>query len=337
MRDHESALLLYEEAMAFAGSAALRAFARLGVADHVDDDVPVPVTVLAAATGTRTAGLARLLRFLASRGVVRRHDGDQYTLAPLGRALRSSAEPSARSGVLMFTDPMFWTMCHRLESSLTDHEPDFARYFGEPLDDYFARNPETDELFYEGMATVSDAENAIVAAAADLPGSGTIVDVGGRNGSMLLTALQARPGLDGVLFDRPDALDTRRLEEAGQDGRWKAVGGDFFLDVPRGDVLVLKRILHNWDDQDSVRILSSCRRALEPGGRVLVVDAVVPEDGGKHQSHLMDLMMLGAFTGQERTAAELRPLFAAAGLRVTRVVPTSSVMSIVEAVAGAQA
>ncbi|MFT7835662.1 methyltransferase [Saccharothrix sp. BKS2] len=334
MRDHESALVLYDEAMAFVRSAALRAFARLNVADHLDDDEPVPVSALAAATGARPDGLARLLRFLATRGVVRQHDDDRYTLAELGRALRSTAEPPARSGVLMFTDPMFWTTCHRLESSLTDEEPTFARYFGEPLGDYFAANPETDALFYEGMATVSDAENALIAAASDLPDSGTVVDVGGRNGTMLLAALQARPGLDGVLFDRPDALNTSRLEAAGQDGRWKAVGGDFFTEVPRGDVLVLKRILHNWDDEESVRILRACLRALEPGGRVLVVDAVVPEDGSEHQSHLMDLMMLSAFTGRERTTAELRPLFTAAGLRVTRVIPTPSVMSIVEAVAG---
>lgn len=337
MRDHDSALALHEEAMAFVRSAALRAFARLDVADHLDDDVPVPVTALAEATGTRPDGLDRLLRFLATRGIVRRHDDGRYTLAAAGRALRATAAPPARAGVLMFTDPMFWTTCHRLEASLTDHEPTFARYFGEPLPDYFAGNPDVDELFHEGMATVSDAENAIVAAAAGLPGSGTVVDVGGRNGSMLLAALAVRPGLDGVLFDRPDALDTRRLDAAGRDGRWKAVGGDFFTEIPRGDVLVLKRILHNWDDTDSVRILRACRDALEPGGRVLVVDAVVPEDGREHQSHLMDLMMLGALTGQERTATQLRPLLAAAGLRVTRVIPTSSAMSIVEAVAGARA
>lgn len=336
MRDHESALFLYDEAMAFVRSAALRAFARLNVADHLDDAVPVPVSTLAAATGTRPDGLARLLRFLATRGVVHRHR-DGYTLGPVGGALRSTAEPPARSGVLMFTDPMFWTTCHRLESSLGDREPTFTRYFGEPLGDYFAGHPEIDELFHEGMATVSDAENAIVAAAADLPSTGTIVDVGGRNGSLLLAALQARTGVDGVLFDRPDALDLRRLEAAGQDGRWKAVGGDFFTEIPRGDVLMLKRILHNWNDTDSVRILRCCRRALEPGGRVLVIDAVVPEDGGEHQSHLMDLMMLGALTGQERTARQLRPLFAAAGLRVTQVIPTSSVMSVVEAVTGAPA
>jgi SAM-dependent methyltransferase len=337
MRDHESALVLYDEAMAFVRSAALRAFARLNVADHLDDDAPVAVTELAAATGARPDGLARLLRFLASRGIVHRHDDDRYTLGAVGRALRSTAEPSARSGVLMFTDPMFWTTCHRLESSLTDQDPTFARYFGEPLGDYFTANPEIDALFYEGMATVSDAENAIIAAASDLPDSGTVVDVGGRNGSMLLAALRARPGLDGVLFDRPDALDTRRLDAAGLDGRWKAVGGDFFAEVPRGDVLILKRILHNWDDADSVRILGTALRALEPGGRVLVVDAIVPEDDREHQSRLMDLMMLGAMTGQERTASELRPLFTAAGLRVTRVIPTPSVMSIVEAVPEARA
>ncbi|WP_007023438.1 methyltransferase [Saccharomonospora iraqiensis] len=337
MRDHESALVLYEEAMAFVRSAALRAFARLNVAEHLDDEVPTTVSALARATGARPDGLSRLLRFLASRDVVRRYDEDRYTLAPVGRALRGDAEPSARSGVLMFTDPMFWTTCHRLESSLTDPEPTFARHFGEQLGDYFSANPEIDELFYEGMATVSDAENAIVATASDLPDSGTVVDVGGRNGSMLLAALRARPALEGVLFDRPDALDTHRLDQAEEHGRFKAVGGDFFSEVPRGDVLVLKRILHNWDDTDSIRILDSCRRALEPGGRVLVVDAVVPENDSEHQSRLMDLMMLGACTGQERSAAELEPLFTAAGLRLTRVIPTSSVMSIVEAVAGARA
>ncbi|OOC53338.1 MULTISPECIES: methyltransferase [Nocardiopsis] len=332
MDDHTSALFLYEEAMAYTYSAALRTAAALGVADHLDD-TPADLGPLAEATGARPDALRRVLRLLASRGVFDEHPGDRFSLGDRGRALRGDSTAPASPGVLMFTDTMFWTMTHRLPESVRDARPEFARFFGRTLPEYLDSDPALDGLYYEGMATVSDAENALVVRGCELPAHGVVADLGGRNGSLLASALREHPGLSGVLFDRPGAVDTGRLE-AAEDlrGRWRTAEGDFFTEVPPADVHLLKRILHNWDDEQSVRILENCRRALRPGGRVLVVDAIVPQDGTEHQGKAMDLMMLAALTGRERSAAELEPLFTEAGLRLSRVMGTSSVMSVAEGV-----
>ncbi|WP_159941982.1 MULTISPECIES: methyltransferase [unclassified Nocardiopsis] len=332
MDDCDSALFLYEEAMAYTYSAALRTAAAVRVADHIHAE-PRPVGELAEATGTRPDALRRVLRLLASRDVFREHPGDRFSLTDRGRSLRGDAAVCAVPGILMFTDTMFWTMTHELPASTRDPHPRFARFFGRSLPEYLDADPAVDGLYREGMATVSDAENDLVARACELPENGTVVDVGGRNGSLLVPVLRGRPGLRGVLFDRPEAVDTGRLEAAPDlEGRWRALGGDFFEEVPPADVYLLKRILHNWDDERSVRILENCRRAMAPGGRVLVVDAVIPPGGGMHQSKAMDLMMLAALTGQERSEAELEPLFTAAGLRLSRVIGTPSVMSVAEGV-----
>ncbi|HEV3001233.1 MAG TPA: methyltransferase [Solirubrobacteraceae bacterium] len=331
MTSEESALLLFEEAMAFTYSAALRAAAALDLADHLADRPRTPGE-LAAACGADADGLHRILRLLAGRGVVREDAGGRFHLTPKGDALRSTAPMPARTGVLMFTDELFWSTSQRLAASLTDADPSFEKAFGMPMARYF-EDAGREALFYEGMAAVSDAENPLIARSCELPARGTVVDVGGRSGAFLLTVLRERPGLRGVLFDLHPAADGRTLDLDGVAGRWETVQGDFFEAVPPGDVLVLKRILHNWDDDDCVRILESCRRALAPGGRVLVVDAIIPAGNAPHQSKEMDLMMLAALTGRERTADQLEPLFAAAGLRLDRVVPTPSVMSIAEGVA----
>jgi hypothetical protein len=327
----ESALLLYEDAMAFTYSAALRAAAALDLADHLADRPRTPAE-LAAACGADADGLHRIMRVLAARDVFREDADGRFDLLPKGDALRTTASVSARSGILMFTDELFWSTSQRLATSVKDVDPSFEKVFGMPMARYL-ENTDREALFYEGIATVSDAENPAVARSYEFPARGTVVDVGGRSGALLLTVLRAHPGLRGVLFDLEPGSDGRRLDLDGVAARWQTVQGDFFEEVPPGDVLVVKRVVHNFDDEDAVRVLASCRRALAPGGRVLVVDAIPPQGNAPHQSKGMDLMMLAAVTGRERTAGQLEPLFAAAGLRLARVIPTPSPMSIAEGVA----
>lgn len=322
----QSALALYQEAMGYTYAAALRAAATMNVADHLADG-PRTVTELAAATGTDVNGLRRVLRLLAARDVVHEHDG-RFALTDKGAALRSDSPVPARSGILMFTDTMFWTMSHRVTDAVGAHRPAFDEIFGRSLNDYFDNDAEIEALFYEGMETVSAAEDLILARTGLFPDTGTVADVGGGRGGFLLTVLREHQGLQGVLLDRAEQVARHRLDEPDVAGRWKVVAGDFLGEAPYADVHVLKRILHNWDDPRSVRILANCRRAMPTHGRVLVVDAVVPEGNDPHQSKEMDFMMLAARTGQERTAAELEPLFIAAGLRLEQVVDTRSVMSV---------
>ena len=331
MTSEESALLLFEDAMAFTYSAALRAAAALGVADHLAEQPRTP-DELAAACGADADGLHRILRLLAGRDVVREDAGGRFHLMPKGDALRTTADLPARKGILMLTDDLFWSTTQRLAASVTDADPSLEKVLGMPLGRYF-EDTDREDLFYEAIALVSDAENPVVAASYDFPERGTVVEVGGRWGSFLRTVLQANPGLDGVMFDLDPSPDGRPLDLDGVGDRWRTVQGDFFERVPTGDVLVLKRVLHNFGDDDCVRILTSCRRALAPGGRVLWIDANIPEDNAPHQAKGMDLMMLAALTGRERTPGQLEPLFRAAGLRLNRVIPTPSPMSIAEGVA----
>jgi orsellinic acid C3-O-methyltransferase len=322
-----SALFLFGEAMGYTYAAALRAAAATGVADHMADE-PRDIAGLAADTGCDAAGLRRVLRMLVARGIVAQEGQDRFRLTAAGSALRSDAPRSARAGILMLTDDMFWKTSHVLAETIRTQDPSFASIFGCTVGEYFDSDPEKEALFYEGMEAVSGAEDHIVARACELPGSGTVADIGGRYGGFLLAVLEANPSLRGVLFDKPDEVVKHRLDAAGVAGRVDIVAGDFFVAVPPADVYLLKRIIHNWNDEQSVRILENCRRAMRPGGRVLVIDAIVPPAEGPHDSKAMDFMMLGALTGGERTAAELEPLAARAGLRLCGVVPTGAPMSV---------
>lgn len=328
----QSASVLFEEAMAFTYSAGLRVVAALGVADHLGSGAR-SVADLAASVGVAAGPLGRIVRLLAGRGIFAEEPDGRFRLTAVGEALRSDAAVPARSGVLMFTDAMFWSMSYELATTLRRDGVTFADVFGMSLGEYFARYADKETLFYDGMEQVSDAENPLVASCCPVPAAGTVADIGGRYGGLLREVLRANPGLRGVLLDKPEEVAKHRLDVPDLAGRWEVVAGDFFVAAPPADVYLLKRILHNLGDGDCVRLLRNCRDAVRPGGTVLVIDAIVPAAHTAHQSRAMDFMMLAAMTGKERTEAELAPLLAEAGLRPTRLIPTPSVMSVVEAVA----
>jgi SAM-dependent methyltransferase len=327
MDSDQSALFLFGEAMAFTYSAALRAAAAIGLADHMGDE-PREVAGLAAEVGCDAAGLRRLLRMLAARGIVSEDDGDRFRLTARGSALRSDAPKSARAGVLMLTDDIFWKTTHVVADTIRAQAPSFADIVGCTLSEYFDNDPAKEALFYEAMEAVSGAENELVARACQLPIAGTVADIGGRYGAFLAAVLEINPSLRGVLFDKPEEVVKHRLSDAGVASRVDVLAGDFLAAVPQADVYLLKRIIHNFDDEKSVRILENCRRAMRVGGRVLVIDAIQRPVPGPHDSKAMDFMMLSALTGGERTAAELESLIARAGLRLRRVVPTGTPMSV---------
>ncbi|MEU9608588.1 methyltransferase [Streptomyces sp. NPDC048057] len=330
-----SAALLVDQAVGFLYPAALRAAAAVGVADHLADGPRTPAE-LAATTGKDGGALHRVLRLLATRGLFAEDDLGRFRLTPDGDALRSDAPVSARSAVLMLTDPTMWRPAGEMSRCLTDGGSAFDALFGMPFFDHFARDEATAAVFHAGMASMSDAENAPIAAAYDFPEAARVVDVGGGYGGLLADVLAAGPTLHGVLYDRAHVLAGHRLATrlpgaADPAGRWETAEGDFFASVPTGDVLLLKRILHDWDDEQCVTVLRHCRAALSPGGRVLVIDAVIPSGNEPHQGKDLDLMMMASLTGRERTESDFASLFARADLRLRRVVPTPTVLSIVEA------
>ncbi|MGV9270960.1 methyltransferase [Kitasatospora sp. NPDC003701] len=332
-RYRRSSAFLTDEALGFLFPAALRAAADVGVADHLADGPRTPAE-LATATGTDARSLHRVLRLLATRGVVAEDESGRFTLTDAGQALRSDVPYSARAAVRMLTDRTMWLPAGELTSCLTEGTASFEGIFGMPFFDHFAQDARTAAVFHVGMAAMSDPENALIPAAYAFPESGTVVDVGGGHGGLLLEVLRRNPGLAGVLYDRSHVLAGHRLETDKEiAGRWTLAEGDFFASVPPGDIHLLKRITHDWDDETCVTLLTHCRRSLHPGGRVLVLDAVVPRGNAPHQSKTLDLMMMASLTGRERTEADFADLFERAGLRLSRVIPTPTVLSVVEAVA----
>ncbi|MGK5730440.1 methyltransferase [Streptomyces sp. URMC 124] len=331
-----SAALVIEEALGFLYPAALRAAAAVGVADHAADGPRTPAE-LAAATGTHEPSLRRVLRLLATRGLFEEDGRGRFRLTEAGDALRSDAPVPVGPAVMMLTDPTMWRPAGELARCLEDGGSAFGHIFGMPFFEHFARDEATAAVFHEGMAAMSEAENRPIADACPFPetaGDATVVDVGGGHGGLLLAALRGRPGLRGVLYDRAHVLAGHRLDTEETKGRWSLHEGDFFASVPSGDVHLLKRILHDWDDEQCVGILRNCRRALAPGGRVLVIDAVLPPGNAPHQGKTLDVMMMASLVGRERTEDDFVRLFDAAGLRLTRVIPTPTVLSIVEGVEG---
>jgi hypothetical protein len=327
-----SASLVIEHALDFLYPAALRSAAEIGVADHLAAG-PRTTTELAELTGTDVGNLFRVLRLLSTRGLFEQDARGRFSLTAAGEPLRTDAPVSARSAVLMLTDPTMWRPAGELSRCLTDGGSAFDGIFGMPFFDHFARDAATAATFHVGMAAMSDAENAPIVDSYDFPPNATVVDVGGGHGGFLLTALLARPGLRGVLYDQAHVLAGHRLDLPAVRGRWSTEEGDFFTSVPTGDVYLLKRILHDWYDEQCVTLLRNCRDAMPEHGRVLVVDAVIPPGNEPHQGKTLDLMMMASLSGRERSEPDFAELFASAGLRLTRVVPTPTVLSVVEAVA----
>ncbi|MEU1783245.1 methyltransferase [Streptomyces abikoensis] len=328
--DPSGAMRLMEETFGFLHSAALRTAARLRLADHLADGPRTPAE-LADATGTDGTTLRRLLRLLASRGVFQEDEAGAFGLTPAASALRTGIPGSLHAAVLLLTDDMFLRPAADLAETVRTGESAFPRVFGTPFFEHLRTDDAAREVFDAGMAAFSGPLDDVVAAAYPFPDHGTVVDVGGGRGGLLRSVLLRHPGLSGVLFDQAPALRETLLATDELTGRWRAEPGDFFTAVPKGDVHLLKHVLPDWGDDDCVRILRSCRQALAPGGRVLVVDAAPPPGNAPHPGKDLDLMMLTALGGSTRTPAELATLFTQAGLRHVRTLPTPGFASIVEA------
>lgn len=320
---------LIAEAMSYTYSAALRAAAALGVADRMSVARSSDVAELASAVGVQPDALRRILRLLAVRGIVTSRGPDRFALTRLGDALRTQADGSVRQAVLMLTDPLFWKPANVVADSARTQAPAFADIFGQTIPEYFAANSEKEDLFYAGMDEVSATEHDAVARVLTMPETGgVVVDVGGRYGDLLAAVLRAYPNHHGILIDVADEVSRHRLDVPELRGRWKVIEGDFFAELPSADMYLLKRIFHNWNDEQCLAILAACRAGMRPGGQAIIIDAIVPDGDAAHDGKNMDFMMLGALSGKERTAAELAALVTRGGFRLLDVISTETPMSL---------
>jgi hypothetical protein len=310
--------------------------AKLGIADLLAKG-PLPVATIAKRAGAQAPFLRRALRALASVGVFAEDTAGRFRLTPLAQTLCSDRAGSLRDYALMLVDDYNWAAWGALEHALVDGGSPFEHVHGAPIFAYLHQHPDKERTFAAAMASVSGAENAAIARAYPFGKVAQLVDVGGAHGHLLATILRRYPKLRGVLYDQEQVVAA--AERSGFitapeiAGRCESRGGDFFAAVPAGaDGYLMKFIMHDWDDETCLRILANCREAMAPGGRVLVVDHVVPPGNGPHRGKLMDINMMVLTGGLERTREEFRELFARAGLRLQRVYPTDCPLSILEAV-----
>ncbi|MEV5141770.1 methyltransferase [Streptomyces syringium] len=324
---------LTEHALGYWYSAALRVAARIGVADHMADG-PRSSQELADLTGVSSSHLQRLLRLLSSRGVFREEEGF-FQLTPAAKPLLSDSPKSMRKVINMLTDETFWKSAEELEYSVRTGGDAFGKIFGSAFFEYLARTPNAGDIFDSGQAALSEIEDSAIVAAYQFPLTGMVVDVGGGRGGLLRHVLTESQGLSGILYERESVLRYHDLKEYPQIAkRWKVERGDFFEAIPAGaDIYLLKRILHDWNDEQSLRILSACRAAMRKGSRLLVIDGIITPDNMPDLAKTLDMLMMGVFHGQERTLLDFRRLFADAGLKIIRLLSTTTALWIIEAVA----
>ncbi len=228
-----------------------------------------------------------------------------------------------------------WSAWGNLLYSLRTGRSGLFKSTGLDLFSYLAAHPEHHASFNQAMIGIHGAAASAVASACDFDGFELIVDVGGGTGTLLTTILKAAPRPHGTLFDLPETAKAAHeaVAKQGLAARCSVAEGDFFQGVPEGhDCYILAHVLHDWTDEQALKILQNCRRAMSPQGRLLIVEAVLPEDDTPHHGKLMDLLMLTVTGGAERTSREYSELVAAAGFAVERIISTSTHQSIVEAV-----
>jgi hypothetical protein len=311
-------------------SRALHAVAELGVADLLGAG-PKSAQELAAATETHADSLARLLRMLAVHGVFAEDDRGGFALTPLAQPLQSGVPGSIRDAV-RWIDDMMWNAAGHLLYSISTGNPAFDHVAGTDFFSYHDQHPDVNDRFARGMANAAELENAAIAGAYDFSRFKCIVDVGGGRGGFLAAVLTAYPQVRGLLYDRPAVVNNPTyLHAAGVSTRCPTQWGNFFGSIPAGgDAYVFKRVLHDWDDAQCVSLLRLCRDVMPPGGRVLVIDAVVSAGNSVPMIHDLDMLMLVLVGGRHRSEQEFGALFQQAGFRLTRVVPTPSLFSVVE-------
>jgi len=315
-------------------SQAIHVVARLGIADLLRDGA-THCTALAEATQTQPDALYRVLRALASVSIFAEDEDRRFRLTPLSEHLRTDAPGSLRAFAVMLGGQEHWRAWEGILHTVKTGQPAFEHVFGTPPFQYFEAHPDAARIFDEAMTSRSGLENAAIITAYDFAGARTIVDVGGGQGTLLTSILEAHPNAGGVVVDVPHvvARSSTGMERAGRSARCKFVAGDFFSAVPAGgDVYLLKRVIHDWDDESAQRILRNCRRAMSASGRLLLIEPIIPPGNEPSFNKLLDLLLLVWYAGgRERTEIEHEALLGSADFKVSRVIATNVGIGIIEA------
>ncbi|ONI77918.1 hypothetical protein ALI144C_31440 [Actinosynnema sp. ALI-1.44] len=300
--------------------------ARLGVADLVQES-PKTAAELTAAVGADPNYFSQLLRAAVAVGMLTRDQEGRYTLTPVGRIFGTDSPWQAKVHDAWHTHPAVWQAFGALEDAVRQGRPAFEIVHNTSFFDYIDNDPVLAALFHSTMSTNTHANNATIVTGYDFSHFTHIVDIGGGNGALLSAILNAHKHLHATLFDTTSGVHDAPtvLAAAGVADRCEITTGDFLAAVPPGgDAYVLKNILCDWDDESCVTILRNCREVMAPGGRVVMLGSVVPEDGEPGSepdlaSAVQDVAIMATFPGVIRTLAQFQGLFEAAGLRLGEV------------------
>ena len=311
---------------------ALAVAAELGIADSLAEKQK-SVAELAANTNTHERALYRVLRSLASVGVFVEIEKGVFANTPYSEPLRSDVPNSIRNGAIFMGADWHWKVWGETLFSVQTGKPAWGHAHGVEVFDYFPTNPEHAAIFNNAMTDMSMSTAKPVVEAYDFSGIETLADIAGGHGFLLSQILKANPQINGVLFDMHQVIEgsPTLLEREGVAEKVETIAGDFFKSVPAADAYIMKHIIHDWDDERCITILENIRAAMNGDGKVLIVETVVPEGNEPHYSKLLDLEMLVSPGGAERTAEEYSELLYRAGFRMTRIIPTKSPFSIIEA------
>ena len=304
----------------------LHAVANLGVAD-VLDNTPQPVAALAQATGADPAALDRVLRLLSAYGVFEFREG-RVAHTAASRLLRADHPRSMRSLARMFGLSGLWEAVGELEYSIRTGKPSADKVLPGGVWGYLSAHPDASRVFDEAMTGKAHGQIAGVVAAYDFSIFDTIADIGGGRGHLLQSVLSTAPRASGVLFDQSHVI--QQVSGIASD-RLRLHPGDFFKDeLPTGDAYLVMEVIHDWDDVASMKILKAVRRAAPRNAKVLLIEAILPDDPGPNWPRTLDIVML-AIGGRQRTLAGNSDLFSQCGFAMTREIHTDAGVSIIEA------
>jgi hypothetical protein len=323
---------IFEIATGYWASQAVYVAAKLGIADLLAEG-PKSSEEMARATGANGNAICRLLRALASLGVLA-HEHHRFHLTEIGIPLRSGVPGSLRSMLLTLGEEHYHAW-GRLLHSVKSGEPAFNRVYNAPLFEYLQSNAAAGETFNDAMNDFTRQAALACALAYDFSGIRSAVDVGGGHGALIGTILRCYPAMTGVLFDSATVLEKagQQVKAAGIEDRCLVVAGNFFESVPQGaGAYLMKNVLHDWDDDSAVTILQNCRRAMGEDAKLLVIEVVLRAGSEESFESLLDLNMLVMSGGRERTEAEYRRLLENGGFQLTRITPTVASVSVIEGV-----
>lgn len=324
---------VFQIATGYIASTALFAAAKLRLADRLAAG-PQSAADLAASTGMNEDALYRVLRLLSSIGVFEETAPRQFGNNAASSTMVSGVPGSVYDMALWMSGPFHLRVYAEAMHSIQTGQPAVEKAVGMPVFEYFARDHELSEVFNNAMTSFSEFVIPAALDVYDFSGIGTLVDVAGGHGRVLTTILQRYPEMQGVLFDLDHVVEgaVPHIRRLGLEGRCSTASGDFFKAVPEGgDAYIMKHIIHDWDDDRAITILRNIRKAMKPGGRVILIESVLSPGSAPDFGKIIDIEMLLMPGGRERTEAEFGELFRRAGFELTRVLPTQAPLSVVEA------